>query len=487
MIDINNVIFKYNGAEDNVLENFHLTVKQGEFVVLAGASGCGKTTVTRLINKLIPEFYDGEFSGTVTLDKTDLATVEIDCLAGLVGSVFQDPRSQFFATETAAEVAFSCENLNLDFNEIRSRMDSAIDDLKINHLIGKSIFELSSGEKQSIAIASVNTLSPKILVLDEPSSNLDMKAVENLKRTLGSLKEKGVTIVISEHRLNYLNGLADRVLFFENSKKIKPYTGEDFYNLSNTNVNLMGLRSLYLKDIIPTKKTCTKDKIAVSIKSLNFGYKKGNSILKNIDLDINAGNVVGLIGANGAGKSTLMNIICGLQKQKNGDVLFGAQKTTANKRSLNSYLVMQNSDCQLFTEKVEKELFLGKKFTESEKSSGIEILKSLNLDNLLDRHPASLSGGQKQRLAIALSYFKKSTIICMDEPTSGLDYNSMDKVANFILNLSAENQSFLIASHDFEFLAKACTHICLLKEGEIKEFFSLNSNTISKLYDILYL
>ncbi len=486
MIEINKVNFKYSGANEKVIENFSLRVAKGEMIVLAGASGCGKTTITRLINKLIPEFYEGEFEGSVEIDGKDLINIDITSLAGLVGSVFQDPRSQFFATETTAEIAFSCENLNLDSDEIKKRVGRAAEDLNLRHLIGKSIFELSSGEKQSIAVASVYTLSPKILVLDEPSANLDMASVENLRKTLAFLKKQGVTIVISEHRLNYLNQLADRVLIFDKGRIKSELTGNEFYNITNGRANEMGLRSLNMEKITVAKKNTKEEKSSVSLKEISFFYNKNTSILRNLNLEIKKGSVVGLIGKNGAGKTTLMDIVCGLQKEKSGHVYFDSKEVTPRKRRENSYIVMQNSDCQLFTESVEKELFLGKKTTTGEREGAIRILGDLNLDNLLKRHPASLSGGQKQRLGVALSYFKDTEIICMDEPTSGLDYNNMMKVSEFISNLSKEKQTFLIASHDYEFLTGTCTHICFLDDGAVKDYFELDNNTLPKLFELLH-
>ncbi len=486
MIEINNVTFKYNGADENAIENLCLTVARGEFVVLAGSSGCGKTTVTRLINKLIPEFYDGELEGAIAIDGKALNDVEIDSLAGVVGSVFQDPRSQFFATETTGEIAFSCENLNVDINEIKKRVDIAVDKLNLHHLTGKSIFELSSGEKQSIALASVYTLFPKILVLDEPSANLDMTAVENLRKTLALLKEQGVTIVISEHRLNYLSRLADRVLVFNKGKIRNEFSGNEFYQMTNARVNTMGLRSLNMQEIKGENKDIKEDKISMELKDVKFYYDKKAPILKGVNLDIKRGSIVGLIGENGAGKSTLMDIICGLKKQESGEVHLDSKIVTPRKRIETSYLVMQNSDCQLFTESVEKEVFLGRRATITEQEEAINVLEDLNLGNLLKRHPASLSGGQKQRLSVALSYFKDAKIICMDEPTSGLDYSNMMKISAFTKKLSRKKQTFLITSHDYEFLANTCTDICFLGSGEVKEYFKLDNTTLPKLFTLLF-
>ena len=182
MIRIEDVSFRYSNSKDDALEHITLHIRKGEFVVLLGSSGCGKTTITRLINRLVPEFFEGELEGKIYIDGQDTSDMDIQDLAGIVGSVFQDPRSQFFATDTTAEIAFSCENVGLPREELCYRIERAANDLQITRLLERSIFELSSGEKQSVAIASVYALSPKILVLDEPSANLDSAATQHLMK-----------------------------------------------------------------------------------------------------------------------------------------------------------------------------------------------------------------------------------------------------------------------------------------------------------------
>lgn len=201
IIQISNVSFQYDNSEKGALHDVSLTAEQGECILLCGESGCGKTTVTRLLNGLIPHFYEGTLSGTVEACGLQVQKEELYTIAEKVGSVFQNPRSQFFCLDTTSEVAFGCENMGLPEQEIKNRIEKVEEELKMEKLMGRNIFKLSGGEKQRVACASVSAMQPEIFVLDEPTSNLDLDAIEELKQTLLFWKKQGKTIVIAEHRL----------------------------------------------------------------------------------------------------------------------------------------------------------------------------------------------------------------------------------------------------------------------------------------------
>ena len=208
MIEFKDVAFQYEqGSSKGKIENINLTIHDGEVVLICGESGCGKTTLTRLINGLIPHYYEGTLTGQTIVEGIDVKNVSLYALSGVVGSVFQNPRTQFFTVDTTSEIAFGCENLAIDADEINLRIEKTVGALKIEDLLNRSLFALSGGEKQKIACASVSAMEPDIFVLDEPSSNLDIKSIRELKDVLRKWKVQGKTIVIAEHRLYYLLSL----------------------------------------------------------------------------------------------------------------------------------------------------------------------------------------------------------------------------------------------------------------------------------------
>ena len=486
MIQIKNVSFQYSNSERGALNKINLHIAKGEFVVLLGKSGCGKTTVIRLINRLVPEFFDGKISGEVLVDGQDTSELNIQDLTGIVGSVFQDPRSQFFATDTTAEIAFSCENVGLPREELCRRMEKAVNDLQIEHLLERSIFAISSGEKQSIAIASVYALAPKILLLDEPSANLDIAATRHLMDILYTLKKQGYTIIISEHRIHYLKDIADRAILIEGGCITKEISGEEFGTLTNEEANQMGLRSTNLTKILPGHREIQQEEKQLIWNNISFAYGKAEMVLNDISFAASKGDVVGMIGSNGVGKSTLLEIACGLKKESKGSIFLHGEPFMPPKRIRNNFLVMQNSDYQLFTESVEKELYLGNCMDDGFRQKGEELLRNMELSEFIHRHPASLSGGQKQRLCIAVACMKDTDVVCFDEPTSGLDFESMRNVSNLLQNLASEGKTILVSSHDYEFLMVTCSHICHLDKGYMKDYFTLNRETAEKTYGILF-
>lgn len=486
MIRLEHVTFTYANDEMPAISDVSLHVREGECVALLGASGCGKTTITRLLNGLVPEFYSGELYGDIYIDGKNTEHLYISDLSGFIGSVFQDPRSQFFATDTTAEVAFSCENAGLEQKEIVERIIGIAQSLEIEYLLERNIFQLSSGEKQMIAIASVCAYHPNILVFDEPSANLDLKATKKLEMMIKKLKQEGFTILLSEHRIHYIQKICDRAIYMKNGAIERILSAEELQKLDNENANMNGIRSPNLEKIqIQGDLEMADTREILKLQDVSFYYNKRTPVLQGLNLTAHAGQIIGVVGQNGAGKTTLLELICGLQKEKTGKIQMCEKPAKAKARQAYSYIVMQDSECQLFAESVEKELYLGNEKDTSIREQGMEILQRLNLSSYEKQHPASLSGGQKQRLCIAVSCMKDAPVICFDEPTSGLDYENMKQIAKLLREMAALGKVLVIVTHDFEFLAECCTHVFHMMSNGETDFFGVRERTVEEILDMM--
>lgn len=460
MITFENFSFRYEESTTFTLNDINLSIKAGEFILLTGRSGCGKTTLIRSLNGLIPHFYQGVIKGDIRLDDCSLLESKPSDLAGKIGTVFQDPRSQFFMTDTTRELAFGCENIGLPREQTIERITKAAIDLKLKDYLNRSIFNLSSGEKQQIAIGSVYALLPKVYIFDEPSANLDYSATKRLAEIMQRLKQDGYTIIVVEHRFYYLRELLDRAFLIQNGRIEQSFTKEQFCSLSDEIRMKYGLRTPYPEKEAKNyhRETALQHGNGVlQVHNLSFGYKRMPEVLRNINFEAHSGDVIGILGHNGAGKTTLLSIMTGLLKEKNGIIRYNGKALSPRKRRAVSYLVMQDTDYQLFGSSVEEELALGIEIDCVNKVT--ETLNALELSEFRERHPASLSGGQKQRVTIGAAIVKDSPVIYFDEPTSGLDYDSMVRVSRLIKRLSDDGIIIFVVSHDFEFITRTCTEV----------------------------
>ena len=479
MIKIDHISFSYGEENENTggVRDIDLNIEDGQFVVLCGESGCGKTTVTRLINGLIPHYYEGKMTGEVWVNGAKVSEQPLYDTAAVVGSVFQNPRSQFFNVDTTSEITFGCENLGQPEKDIRERLAKTVRDFRLEKLIDRNIFHLSGGEKQKIACAGVSIMEPDVLVMDEPSSNLDAASILDLRKILAFWKSQGKTIIVSEHRLYYLRGLADRFIYLADGQVSHDYSAAEFEQLTEQQRSDMGLRTFALERLLPPVLP-QQAKTALALRNFHFAYKNEPETLHIMDCEIPTNRIVGIIGNNGAGKSTFSRCFCGLEKRC-GEIVWNGKKYRPKDRLNTCYMVMQEVNHQLFTESVLDEVLIS--MEEANQKRAEEILSRLDLLDFKDRHPMSLSGGQKQRVAIASAIASKRSILFFDEPTSGLDYRHMKEVANVLRQVRDAGITVYVITHDLELILDCCTDIIHLEDGSIIDQYGMHEDGLRKI------
>lgn len=479
MIKIDHISFSYGEENENTggVRDIDLNIEDGQFVVLCGESGCGKTTITRLINGLIPHYYEGQMAGEVWVNGEKVSEQPLYDTAAVVGSVFQNPRSQFFNVDTTSEITFGCENLGQPEKDIRERFAKTVRDFRLEKLMDRNIFHLSGGEKQKIACAGVSIMEPDVLVMDEPSSNLDAASILDLRKILAFWKSQGKTIIVSEHRLYYLRGLADRFIYLAEGQVSRDYSAAEFEQLTEQQRSNMGLRTFALERLLPPVLP-QQEKTALALHNFRFAYKNEPETLHIMDCEIPTNRIVGIIGNNGAGKSTFSRCFCGLEKRC-GEIVWNGRKYRPKDRLSTCYMVMQEVNHQLFTESVLDEVLISMEEENQERAE--EILNRLDLLAFKDRHPMSLSGGQKQRVAIASAIASKRSILFFDEPASGLDYKHMKEVANVLRQVRDTGITVYVITHDLELILDCCTDIVHFENGSIIDQFQMDEAGLEKI------
>lgn len=479
MIKIDHISFSYGEENENTggVRDIDLNIEDGQFVVLCGESGCGKTTITRLINGLIPHYYEGQMAGEVWVNGEKVSEQPLYDTAAVVGSVFQNPRSQFFNVDTTSEITFGCENLGQPEKDIRERFAKTVRDFRLEKLMDRNIFHLSGGEKQKIACAGVSIMEPDVLVMDEPSSNLDAASILDLRKILAFWKSQGKTIIVSEHRLYYLRGLADRFIYLAEGQVSRDYSAAEFEQLTEQQRSNMGLRTFALERLLPPVLP-QQEKTALALHNFRFAYKNEPETLHIMDCEIPTNRIVGIIGNNGAGKSTFSRCFCGLEKRC-GEIVWNGRKYRPKDRLSTCYMVMQEVNHQLFTESVLDEVLISMEEENQERAE--EILNRLDLLAFKDRHPMSLSGGQKQKVAIASAIASKRSILFFDEPTSGLDYRHMKEVANVLRQVRDAGITVYVITHDLELILDCCTDIIHLEDGSVIDQYGMDEDGLKKI------
>ncbi len=458
MLNLKNVSYKYSRDEDIAnIDDVNLTVAPGECVVICGRSGSGKTSLTKLINALIPNYYEtGELKGRVSVAGMDTQSAEIYEVSRVVSSVFQNPKTQFFNVNTTSEILFYLENRGYDRAYMHAKLMETAEYFGIAHLLDRDIFELSGGEKQIVAIAAAYASGTDIILLDEPSSNLDIEKTKLIGEILNKIKAAGKTIIISEHRFYYIKDIIDRVYYIDKGRLERHFTRKQFFAIDDEQRRALGLRAIEFESLAHSKsgKTCNASLV---IKKLYHPFSGRQRALEMRDIAFDFGSIVGVYGSNGIGKSTFIRLLMGLKKS-NSKIALDGRLLSSKGRLKSSYLVMQDVNHQLFTDSVETEVTLGMA-AHFDSADVARVLKELNIYDLREKHPMSLSGGQKQRVAIASAILSGAQIICFDEPTSGMDYDNMMRIAQLIKQTISEHIIIFIISHDHEFLNATADYI----------------------------
>ena len=468
-VELRGASFRYEDGDAGV-EGVDLVVHPGECVVLTGPSGSGKTTVTRLVNGLAPAYWHGELAGEVRIGGIDAAALPLWERGRAVASVFQDPASQFFSFELAGEVAFACENYGMPTREIVERTDTCIAAFDLERVRDRPLDALSSGEKQRVAVASAVAPGSRVLVCDEPTANLDADGAALLASQVAQLKAAGCAVLVSEHRLAWLAGIADRYAYLEGGRVRWQRSASEMRALSAGERERFGLRSasaVALPELArPEDARTSADGTAPSLEARRLACRRGgHAIWEDVSFRTWPGQVVALTGRNGAGKSTLARVLAGLARQSAGEVLVGGRALRSAARRRRVFYGANDTATQFFTSSVSDELLLGRVRDEGLIARARDTLGRLGLMPFKDAHPATLSGGQRQRLALACGLLSDRPVLVFDEPTSGLDGASMRIVATALSEAARAGRTVIVITHDGELAERCCT--CRLRMEEL--------------------
>ena len=529
VVEVNNLSFIYPGCESKAVDNQSFKINMGEFVLLCGSSGSGKTTLAKCLNGIIPHLSVGDMYGEVKVNGINTAQVEIQDLSSHIGMVFQNPEDQIFSIRVSDEVALGVECQGYKHDEIVKRVEYSMKKLRITDIAKRLTFSLSGGQKQKVSIASNLAIMPSIIILDDPTTDLDpiskqevMDILYELKNEIeidvpGTDEKSKMTFLVIEHELTDLMEFTDRVMVMHEGKiTLDGRPGEIFYE-NYDYLNDIGVRipdhirlAKYLMDRglsydkvkYPVKRDdvidfarkaiCNnaisfqpikyrdytikeKEKVA-EIKNLSFKYPTLDKMtLKNINLDIYKGEFLAIVGHNGSGKSTLMKNLLGILKPTEGEVIINGQntkKTDISKLILDIGYVFQNPDNQLFCDTVREEIEFGLKNNKYPQEEIDKLTdRALDIVGLKERqkeHPFSLSRGERQRLAVATMLVSNPKIIMLDEPTTGLDEVDLQGILKLMQELiDLHDGTLIMVTHDMEVVAKYATRVIVIDDGQV--------------------
>lgn len=489
---VENLSFRYRDRQGAAIHGISFEANPGEILLIAGASGCGKTTLIRCINGLIPRSYKGEMQGRVQILGEETSTWKLSQISQKIGTVLQDPERQILGTKVLNEVAFGLENLGIPRDEIFQRAQAALEILEIPHLRDRETFNLSGGEKQKVALAGVLAMRPSILLLDEPLASLDPASAQDTLKAIRLLADDGMTVLMVEHRVEDVLGIKPNRVMFMSEGEIR-YLG-NLAGLSKV-VNYHEVK-LPAEDIVgrarqdPAPAAITilpgaarngkndasaprRDDALVTFENVGFEYETDVEVLHGLNLKIKRGDVIAVLGPNGAGKTTFVKHAIGLLKPKAGRVLVNGRDTKeASVAQIAGTLgyVFQSPSHMLFAPTVSEELAFGpKNLKHSKQQIESEVKEALRIVNLSDKEqdpPLALSFGQQKRVSIAAILAMQSRILVMDEPTAGQDYQNYMNFMDSILQLPSF-EAILFITHDVDLAVIYANRVLMINDGRL--------------------
>ena len=452
---LENISFSYNGSE-KIFDNVNFTLEYGDFVLLSGVSGEGKSTLLSIINGMIPFITPGKLEGKIYVNSEDVTAVRVSERAKLIGTVLQNADEQIVYDIVRDEIAFGCENLDIPVETIDRRIEASTNMMKISP--DAKTRTMSGGQKQRLITASTLAMGQKIVILDEPLANLDTAGAEMLMSTLKSLAKAGYCIVVIEHRLDVVLPFVDKV-FHVGGKRVREIKDKESY-LKEQSVEISDSCAVF----------CGGQPV-FSLSDVAFSVKD-RVILNGVAFDILKGSRTVLFGENGCGKTTLLRLISRLEKPTRGVILqsisgkFGQKSKQSKKWYKKVGVVYQNPDYQLFMPTVEKEIKFGAKSDEY----ADEIAEKFGIKHLYARHPQSLSEGQKRRVSIAAVVATKPEVLILDEPTVGQDYKGLCEMVEVLNRIHEETHNTMITvTHDKRCAAALCDRAVWIKDGKVRK------------------
>ncbi|MDE0636891.1 MAG: ABC transporter ATP-binding protein [Candidatus Poribacteria bacterium] len=489
-IQIENLSYTYPSRETPTLHGINAEIFPGDFLLLTGPTGCGKTTLLRTMNGLIPHASSGTLTGAVRVNDKDVASQSLASTCQQVALLFQNPDDQLFCTLVEDEIAFGLENLGFPSEEIKERITLALEQVGLTGFEDRRIAELSGGEKQRVALASICAMQPQVLLLDEPTSHLDPRATRDILNIVKQLNtEIGITVVLATHQVKEVAPLCNRVWLMNEGQLCLDLPKTDAFQDTSIFRNLGVEVPETENPPSPIKRKpsphTTSHLPLLNIKDISFSYPNSNkNVVQTISCEVSRGEIIAIMGANGSGKTTLLHLMGGLLQPLSGQVIIDGK--TAKRRKLHQLagkvgIVFQNPDLLLQAETVKSEVAFGPKNLKLKsdilQTVVTDTLAQFKLTDFAEEAPYSLSRGQRQRVAVAATFSLHPDIFLLDEPTTGQDAQHLQLMMDELCNqIRQKNKTLIFATHNTELTLKYADRVLLMHEGEL--LFDGTPNTV---------